>query len=88
MLEPLDSKRTNSLSWVDMITVKMTKILNYLKEKDDWASPTDIAMAIGGYTASGLMRHSSWASPTCLSLVRQGILERNDKGHYRVKKNA
>ena len=46
----------------------------------EWLSPT----FVGKHRASWL--HSAWASPRCKALVEQGYLERNDKGHYRLKK--
>ena len=60
-------------------------ILNYLDWRG-WTSPTQIGKAYGdskhgnnsfhGY-------HSSWASPKCKKLVAEGLVERNDNGHYR-----
>lgn len=58
------------------------EILKYLKDRD-WTSPTDIAHGVCtpfGYPN----RHSAWASPKCLRLVEEGLLERNDDGHYRI----
>ena len=65
------------------LTRKQQEILSYLKGKP-WASPNKIGMDVGGKTASGLWRHSSWASPTCLKLVKKGLLERNKAGQYRI----
>ena len=45
-----------------------------------WVGPTRIATLVRG--TPGV--HSSWASPICQRLVRQGILRRNHRGHYQV----
>ena len=59
-------------------------IVVYLHGKyPEYISPTKIAAKVGGETKSGLIRHSSWASPKLKALVRLGFVERNDKGHYR-----
>ena len=50
-------------------------VMDYLQDTD-WTSPTDIGRAYG-------VSHSAWASPRCLSLVKKGLLERNERGHYR-----
>jgi DNA-binding IclR family transcriptional regulator len=47
---------------------------------DEWLSPT----FVGNQRATGL--HSAWASPRCKALVASGYLERNERGHYRLKK--
>lgn len=56
------------------------KVLQFLKGKD-WTSPTDI-----GKSLWGPKHHSSSASPVCLRMVEKGLLERNDRGHYRIRK--
>lgn len=75
---------------------KLTKneqaIVDYLSAakrltEDGWIPPTQIGEMVGGGMLpgySGGLRGSSWASPICKRLVRFGLLERNDKGHYRV----
>ena len=64
-------------------------ILDLLEEKD-FTSPSVIGNQYGYYkhgkmfyTKSGY--HSAWASPRCKKLVDMGLLERNEKGHYRLK---
>jgi hypothetical protein len=52
------------------------RIMQFLDGRD-WTSPTDIGNGLNRY-------NSAWASPKCLSLVKLGALERNEKGHYRV----
>lgn len=75
-------------------------VLDYLNTRIDeglflWTSPTKIGEEAGGMidTTSGsgslgkpYLRHSSWASPICLRLVEMGFIERNQHGHYRVKR--
>lgn len=53
-------------------------VLGYLKGRN-WTSPTELGRVIWGEG-----HHSSSASPTCLKLVKAGMLERNQKGHYRL----
>jgi len=62
------------------ITAYQSEILMYLKDKEGFISPTEIASKVGHYHSS------SWASPKCLNLVKQGLLIRNNKGHYAIKK--
>ena len=57
-------------------------VINYLKELaiksgKDWVSPTEIGGLFGG--------HSSVGSPLCKRMVKDGILIRNEKGHYKLK---
>ena len=61
------------------VTEKEQLVLDFLKGKDIFISPTDIGNAIVKDAGS------KWASPKCLNLVKKGYLERNDKGHYKVK---
>jgi len=58
-------------------------IINYLKGKD-FTSPSEIGRAFGRGKEG--IYHSSWASPKCKKLVEMGLLERNEKGHYRIVK--
>lgn len=60
------------------LSTMQEKILNYLEARNDWASPSEIALHIADSSAS-------WASPKCCRLVAIGYLERNEHGHYRVK---
>ena len=53
-------------------------VIEYLRGKD-WTSPTEI-----GGKVWGPPHHSSSASPVCKQLVARGLLERNDRGHYRL----
>jgi len=57
-------------------------VLDLLLERSpEFVSPTKIARLLHPNTG----RYSSWASPICKRLVDLGGLERNEKGHYRVK---
>jgi len=75
------------------LTKNEQRIVDFLSNdsfcpKSAWVSPTVIGEVVGGLMLpgySGGLRHSSWASPICLRLVRFGLLERNTKGHYRIK---
>jgi hypothetical protein len=59
------------------------EVYEYLKSiylmGGDWISPTRI-----GVTLRGPNHHSAWASPICKRLVTKGLIERNEKGHYRI----
>ena len=58
---------------------KQWKVFNYLKSKyPEWVSPTQVGREVAGWP-----NHSSWGSPVCKSLVEAGVVERNEKGHYR-----
>lgn len=65
-------------------------IIKYLKGKG-FTSPTEIGRAYGREKYQGWYGftgyHSSWASPRCKKLVEMGLLERNDRGHYRLRHN-
>jgi hypothetical protein len=66
---------------------KLTKIspnqdlvLQFLAStKGVWFSPTFIAEGIRGKPY-----HSSWASPILLRMVEMGLVDRNEKGHYKI----
>ena len=72
------------------LTVKQQWILNYLKNNSDYAngkadeyvSPTEVGQAYGRFRGKNGY-HSSTASPILLQLVKFGLAERNDKGHYK-----
>ncbi|MFK5950422.1 MAG: hypothetical protein QM500_16820 [Methylococcales bacterium] len=48
-----------------------------VNERRDWVSPTEIGAEING-------GHSSVGTPVCKEMVKQGLLERNSQGHYRL----
>jgi len=66
-------------------------VLNYLKgcyEADyelsgGWVSPTQVGAAYGWFALGKEGHHSAIGTPICKSLVAKGVIERNDKGHYR-----
>lgn len=52
-------------------------ILCYMRE-GVWESPTAIGKAYRrGY-------HSAWASPKLANMMRQSLVERNERGHWRL----
>lgn len=63
------------------LTGKQQDVIAYLRDKD-WTSPTEIGGKVWGYP-----HHSATASPVCKRLVVRGLLERNDRGHYRLLSN-
>ena len=68
------------------------KVRNFLHfNHERWVSPTEIGNEVGGYVLTGNpyqgyheLRHSAWASPICLRLVKYGWAVRNKKGWYRI----
>ena len=50
----------------------------------EWTSPTEIGMSFG----KEYNKASGWASPKCLQFVADGIMERNDHGHYRLSESS
>ena len=67
-----------------MLTENEQKVLDYLKSQPRMVSPTEIGMKVGKRTASGLLRHSAWASPICKRLVQKGLVERFANGWYKA----
>ena len=57
-------------------------VVDYLRGKD-WTSPSEIGREVWGPG-----HHSSTGSPRCKRLVEMGVLERNERGHYRLLPNA
>lgn len=58
------------------------RVIAFLEKQTDWISPTKIGLSRGKEPHNA----SSLGSAKCLPLVEKGILERNQKGHYRIKK--
>jgi hypothetical protein len=61
---------------------KIEKAMAYMhdvamKEGRDWISPTEIGRAVGG-----VGKHSSYGSPICKQAVGEGLMKRNEAGHY------
>jgi len=52
-------------------------------ESKRFVSPTEL-----GRTLKGGNYHSAWASPICLKMVKMGLLGRNKKGWYRIRKSV
>ena len=65
------------------LSLNEKKILDYLKGMKVFVSPTEIGNGAGGLNKNGVLRHSAWASPICLKLVKKGLLERSEYGWYR-----
>ena len=72
------------------LTITENAVLEYLKDMG-YVSPTEIGNNVGGYVVNSdtsgykQLRHSAWASPICLRMVRKGLLKRSDKGWYKIK---
>lgn len=68
-----------------MLTFKQRWMFSFIaKQQSEWISPTIVGMAYGkDYNSS-----SSCASPTLLRLVSQGLLERSEKGKYRLSQKG
>ncbi len=65
------------------MTKNEKKVMTYLEGMIVFVSPTEIGHGAGGLYSTGYPRHSAWASPICLKLVKAGLLERSDYGWYR-----
>jgi hypothetical protein len=52
---------------------------------DRFVSPTEVAKKYG-YEFKGKELESKFSSPTLTWLVNEGLLEKNEKGHYKKKK--
>jgi len=66
------------------LTKNQIKIIDYLKKSneespDEYVSPTKI-----GLDLTDRKMNSNWASRICLELVKLGLIERSNKGHYRI----
>lgn len=63
-------------------------VLDYLTlYPGDWVSPTEIGRMYGRQkhnTGDPGTYNSAFASPRCLALTRMGLIQRSDKGWYRV----
>lgn len=57
-------------------------IINFLQGRD-FTGPEQIGRAYGESIGKPHL-HSSWASPKCKKLVALSLLERSEKGHYRL----
>jgi hypothetical protein len=62
---------------MEKLTQRQDAVIEYLKDKLWYVSPTEIGNLFGG--------HSSIGSPICKSLVKIGRLERNKKGWYKLR---
>lgn len=61
-----------------VLTDRQQKALDYLKKyRGYFICPTTIGRLFGGHSAIG--------SPICKRLVEFGLVERNNKGCYRIK---
>jgi hypothetical protein len=73
------------------LTLKQTWMLNYLhlkwcESKEQWITPTEIGSKYGDWLHHGKaprIYHSAAASKTLLKLTEKGLIERNERGHYR-----
>jgi len=72
------------------MTKNQAEIMMYLYNRNYYTSPTEIGNEVGGYVigadySSGYkqLRHSAWASPICLRMVKMGLLKRNKRGWYK-----
>jgi len=64
------------------LTKKQQFAYNYFfRHQDRFISPTEIGNKYGD--SVGKYYHSSVGSPICLSLVKLGYIERNERGHYK-----
>ena len=68
------------------LTRNQNNILEYLKKRNYYVTPTEIGKNVGGMMIGDRgVRGSSWASPICKRLVELGLIERNVSGWYKAK---
>ena len=66
------------------LTMWQQRIIDYLSDSDkEWHSPTEIGEEVGRR-----FYNSSWACARLKPLVKAGLVERSDKGLYRIVKEA
>lgn len=73
------------------LTPRQTWMLNYLhlkwcESKKQWITPTEIGSEYGDWLHHGKAPHSyhsAATSKTLLKLTEKGLIERNERGHYR-----
>jgi len=59
-------------------------ILDYL-EGEDWVSPTEIGMAVGN---KSYVSASAWVFQKAEALIKKGLIERNERGKLRKKRES
>jgi hypothetical protein len=72
------------------LTKKQQWMLEFLQgyeklDHEHFVSPTEIGHLYGVKALGTDKLHSSTASPTLIKLVKMELVERNSKGHYRIK---
>lgn len=70
------------------ITEKQQFVLDYLKDVDDYVSPTTIGKLYGKRFLNRDDCHSSTGSPILKKLVTLGLVDRNYRGWYKLKISA
>lgn len=74
------------------LTEKQEWFLRFLEENtrdsQQYLSAGYLGFTYGQEVLNRCDRHSSTASPTLLKLTEMGLVERNNKGHYRYKIDA
>lgn len=66
------------------ITEKQQACLEFLKARPgQFVKPTEVGNALS--TAPDGTSPSAWASPILKRLVKRGLVERNERGHYKAK---
>lgn len=61
------------------LTKRQQQVVDYLAANPGWNSPTNIGKAVWGPG-----HHSASASPVCIRLSREGVIERDYSGRYRL----
>lgn len=86
-----DTERDAVAAWHSRTGIEMRMaekeqlVLEYLRNTTAFVGPEEIGCAA---LYGSKVTPSSWASPVCKSLVAKGLVERNEKGHYRIKEES
>lgn len=70
------------------LTLNQEHVLQFLSEHPKaWFGPAKIGLKVGGIPSPRWGRGGTdWAVRICEALIKKGLVERNAKGQYRIRK--